>query len=157
MFAQRASTGVHPVQPRVAQVLGDEDAAGMRSAEFYGGFQARAEQVKNDFLAYLIEAKRRGTRLAAYGAAAKGNTLLNFAGVKPDLLPFVADAAPSKQDRFLPGSRIPVVSPAALAEWAPDEVLILPWNIAREIAAQHASLRQRGTRFVTVIPEIKTW
>ena len=157
VFAQRAASGVHAVGHAVQRTLDEETAAGMRTPEFYGSFQAEAERVKDDFLAFLIEAKRENRRVAAYGAAAKGNTLLNFAGVKPDLLPFVSDAAPSKQWRYLPGSRIPVLPPTALAEFRPDEVLILPWNIAQEISDQQSHLRNNGTRFVTVIPRLNTW
>ena len=91
----------------------------------------------------------------AYGAAAKGNTLLNFAGVKPDLLGFVCDAAPSKQDKYLPGSHIPIRHPDALAAAAPDFVLILPWNIADEVVAQNSALDASGTRFITFVPETR--
>ncbi len=96
--------------------------------------------MKDDLLAFLIEQKRAGRTVAAYGAAAKGNTLLNYAGIKPDLLPFVCDAAPAKQGKFMPGSHIPIRSPAALAESRPDYLLILPWNIADEIKRQNAEL-----------------
>ncbi|MGZ5277687.1 MAG: methyltransferase domain-containing protein, partial [Caldimonas sp.] len=102
-----------PVEPRVGALLGEEHAAGMRGAEFYRGLQARADAIKNDLLAFLIEQKRAGKMVVGYGAAAKGNTLLNYAGVRPDLLPFVVDASPHKQGRWLPGSRIPVVDAEA--------------------------------------------
>ena len=92
--------------------------------------------------------------MAAYGAAAKGNTLMNYAGVRPDLLPYVCDAAPSKQGRFMPGSHIPIRSPEALRESPPDIVVILPWNIAAEIRDQLADLAEQGTRFVTAVPEL---
>src|SRR5690606_2284306 len=103
-----------PVHERVAQMLADEHAAGMNGAAFYRGLQRRADDIKNDVLAFLIAERRAGRKVAAYGAAAKGNTLLNYAGVRPDLLPFVVDASPHKQGRFLPGSRIPVVDEAHL-------------------------------------------
>jgi hypothetical protein len=157
VFAQRRSTGVQPVAPTVAHLLSEEDNAGIRSADFYAGFQREAERVKNDFVSFLIEARRAGRRVAGYGAAAKGNTLLNFAGVKSDLLAFVCDLAPSKQGRYLPGSRIPVLPPSALAERRPDDVVILPWNIAREIVDQFEALRSGGARFVTFVPRISTW
>jgi SAM-dependent methyltransferase len=157
VFAQRRSTGVQPVAPGVERVLGEEDIAGVRTADFYAAFQADAERVKDDFVSFLTDARRTGRRVAGYGAAAKGNTLLNFAGVKSDLLSFVCDLAPSKQGRYMPGSRIPVLPPAALAERRPDDVVILPWNIAREIADQFEALRTGGTRFVTVVPRINTW
>ena len=107
-------------------------------------------------LIYLIERKRAGRTVAAYGAAAKGNTLLNYAGVKPDLLSFVCDAAASKQGKYLPGSHLPILPPQYLAVQRPDEVLILPWNIAPEVCAQHADLARQGTRFVTAVPNLQT-
>lgn len=104
---------------------------------------------------FLIEQKRAGKKVAAYGAAAKGNTLLNYAGVKPDLLPYVCDAALSKQGKFMPGSRIPILPSAALKEDRPDYVLIIPWNLREEIMAQLAYIREWGGRFVTAVPELK--
>ena len=144
-----------PVEPRVAALLVEEDAAGMRGHAFYQGLQARADAIKHDLLAFLIEQKRAGRTVVAYGAAAKGCTLLNYAGVRPDLLPFVVDASPHKQGRFLPGSRIPVLAPEALQTHCPDFVLILPWNLREEIAADHASVRGWGGRFVTAVPELR--
>ena len=106
-------------------------------------------------LEFLIQQKKAGKKVVAYGAAAKGNTLLNFAGVKPDLLPFVADAATAKQGHFMPGSHIEIVTPEALSASRPDYVLILPWNIASEVIAQNASLSAAGARFVTALPQLK--
>ncbi len=105
-------------------------------------------------LEFLIEQKRAGNKVAAYSAAAKGNTLLNYAGVKPDLLPYVCDAAAAKQGKYLPGSHIPILPPAVLAERKPDFVLILPWNIADEVKAQWADVAARGAAFVTAIPAL---
>ena len=133
-----------PVSPRVTELLQQEDAAGMRHASFYQGLQARADRIKNELLAFLIDQKRAGKTVAGYGAAAKGNTLLNHAGIRPDLLPFVVDASPHKQGRWLPGSRIPVVGEATLREARPDFVLILPWNLRDEITAQLACVREWG-------------
>ena len=93
----------------------------------------------------------------AYGAAAKGNTLLNYAGVKPDLLPYVVDKSPSKQGQYLPGSHLPILAPAVLHDDPPDEVLILPWNLREEVMAQLSDLRERGTRFVTAVPELSVY
>ena len=112
-------------------------------------------QIKDNLLRFLLEQKHAGKKVAAYGAAAKGNTLLNFAGIKPDLLPFVCDAAPSKQGKYLPGSHIPIRTPDALATARPDFVLILPWNIATEVIDQNIMLRQSGTNFVTAVPDLK--
>ncbi|BBZ69192.1 class I SAM-dependent methyltransferase [Mycobacterium paraseoulense] len=139
---------------RVGALLLREDQFGMTQLETYTEFQKRADRVKDDLLAFLIEQKRAGRRVAAYGAAAKGNTLLNYAGVLPDLLPYVCDAAASKQGKFMPGSHIPITSPAALRENPPDYVLILPWNIAREVRTQLADLVRSGTRFVTAVPKL---
>jgi hypothetical protein len=127
----------------------------MTTPGYYAGFQALADRVKNDLLSFLLQARREGKRVAAYGAAAKGNTLLNYAGVKPDLLPYVVDASPHKQGLYLPGSRIPVVGEAILREDRPDYVLILPWNLEAEIKAQLAYVGQWGGRFVTAVPKLR--
>ncbi len=140
----------------VATLLKEEEARGLREMPIYRQFQARADRVKDDLLLFLIEQKRQGRRVAAYGAAAKGNTLLNYAGVKPDLVAFVCDAAPSKQGKFMPGSHIPILPPAALYEQKPDWVLILPWNLQAEVKAAHADIEAWGGRFVTAIPCIRT-
>jgi hypothetical protein len=139
----------------VAQVLASEQSSGLLKVSTYGELQAKADVVKNDLLAFLIEQKRAGKTVAAYGAAAKGNTLLNYAGVKPDLLQFVCDAAPSKQHKLLPGSHIPILPPAALSERKPDFVLILPWNIAREVMAQEGAARAWGAKFVIAVPRLE--
>lgn len=138
----------------VSRMLARERKSGLLDLTTYTAFQERAEKIKNDFLAFLIELKRGRKKVAAYGAAAKGNTLLNFAGVKPDLLPFVCDAAPSKQGKFLPGSHIPIKHPSKLAAEAPDFLVILPWNIAEEVRRQNAALSSGGTKFVTVVPSL---
>jgi len=155
VFAQRADTGSRPVSPNVQRVLDAEDASGMRAPSFYADFQTTAERVKDDLVAFLVQAKRDGRRVAAYGAAAKGCTLLNFAGVRPDLLPFVCDMGPSKQGKFLPGSHIPILAPEALFEHRPDFVLILPWNIADEVTTQLAGVREWGARFVVAVPRLE--
>jgi len=144
-----------PSEPAVAALLAEEARRGMQDIAIYASFQARADRVKNDLLAFLLEQKRAGKSVAAYGAAAKGNTLLNYGGVKPDLLPFVCDAARLKQGRFMPGSRIPILPPAVLDAQRPDYVLILPWNIASEVRDQLANLARRGTRFVTAVPSLE--
>jgi len=144
-----------PVLPAVGELLARETAAGMRQRDFHGGLQARAERIKDDLLGFLIESKRAGRRVAGYGAAAKGNTLLNFAGVRTDLLPYVVDASPHKQGRFLPGSRIPVLPPQHLLEDRPDVVLILPWNLRDEIVGQLAAVRGWGGKFATAVPQLR--
>lgn len=140
--------------PAVTRMHDTERGHGLCDAAFYQGFQPRAERLRDDFRTFLQTARAEGKSVAAYGAAAKGNTLLNFAGIGPDLLPFICDAAPAKQGRLAPGSKIPILPPTALQEAPPDYLVILPWNIASEIRAQCAPLAARGTRFVTAIPEL---
>jgi SAM-dependent methyltransferase len=141
--------------PMVQVILNRELQFGLNDLSVYLEFQKRIDEIKHGLMTFLIERKRAGCSVGGYGAAAKGNTLLNYAGIKPDLLPFVCDAAPSKQWRYLPGSHIPVLPPAALKEHKPGFVLILPWNIADEIRADHAYIREWGGRFVTAVPEIQ--
>lgn len=154
VFAQRTDRGGQPVSPGVAALLETEWAAGMRDPAFYAAFQARAEKVKDDLVAFLIEAKRQGRTVGAYGAAAKGNTLLNFAGIRPDLLPYVVDRNPAKSGKFMPGSRIPIVGEAHLIADRPDYIVILPWNLRDEVTAQLAYTAQWGARFVTAVPTL---
>ncbi len=154
VFAQRADSGKQPRSRSVDDLLSREAEAGMLNAAYYADFQARADKVKNDFLSFLLQAKRDGMRVAAYGAAAKGNTLLNYAGVRPDLVSFVVDRNPAKQGKYLPGSRIPIVAPELLAERKPDYVLILPWNIAEEVRTQQRQIRDWNGRFVAAIPRL---
>jgi len=139
----------------VKALLETENKFGLQSLSIYKNFQTKADKVKDDLLVFLIEQKRNGKRVVSYGAAAKGNTLLNYAGVKPDLLPFVCDAAPAKQGKYLPGSHIPILPPNELGKAHPDYVLILPWNIASEVKQQNAELAEFGTRFVTAIPKLE--
>ena len=127
----------------------------MQGLDRYLSFQLEADLIKNNLLAFLAEQKAAGKTVAAYGAAAKGNTLLNYARVKPDLVSFVCDAAPSKQNKFMPGSHIPILPPAALAERKPDYVVILPWNISAEVMQQQSCVKEWGGRFVVFIPELK--
>jgi hypothetical protein len=152
--------GCHSNDPReqsrtVGAVLDEEERRGMRGLGLYSDFQQRADGVKNALLAFLIDQKSQGKRIAAYGAAAKGNTLLNYAGVRNDLLPYVCDAAPSKQGKFLPGSHIPILAPSAMSERHPDVVLILPWNIAHEVVADHRYVREWGGQFGVAVPQLQ--
>lgn len=139
---------------RVDALLAREEGFGLTHLETYTKFQKRADRVKDDLLAFLIEQKHAGRRVAAYGAAAKGNTLLNYAGVRPDLLPYVCDAAKSKQGKFLPGSHIPIRPPDALWENPPDYLVILPRNIAQEVRTQLKGIAEGGASFVTAVPEL---
>jgi SAM-dependent methyltransferase len=145
-----------PTSSAVSALLAEEARRGLQLLAIYRDFQARADRVKDDLLLFLLEQKRARRKVAAYGAAAKGNTLLNYAGIKPDLLPFVCDAAGAKQGKFMPGSHIPILPPAVLAERRPDYLLILPWNIAAEIKQQNVRLAELGTKFVTAVPKLET-
>jgi hypothetical protein len=144
-----------PISSAVDSLLAEEARRGLQLLSTYQGFQARADGVKNDFLVFLLEQKRAGKKVAAYGAAAKGNTLLNYAGVKPDLVPFVCDAAVAKQGKFLPGSHIPVLPPEVLTALPADYLVIFPWNIVCEIKRQTAWLAEQRTKFVTAVPKLE--
>jgi SAM-dependent methyltransferase len=136
----------------VTNILQEELMCGVTSPSFYTAFQARANKVKDDFLTFLLQAKAMRRSVVGYGAAAKGNTLLNYAGVKTDLINYVVDETPSKQGKYLPGNRLPVL--AALCTQA-DYVLILPWNFKREIMDKLAYIRAWGGKFVTAIPQLE--
>jgi SAM-dependent methyltransferase len=139
----------------VTDLLSEEDAFGMQKLDVYDSFQLKADAVKNNALAFLLEQKRLGKTVVAYGAAAKGNTLLNYAGIKPDLLPFVCDAAEAKQGKYMPGSHIPIFNPSELSRTDLDYVLILPWNIKHEVIRQLSSLKGSRVRFVTLVPVLE--
>ncbi|MDG6401652.1 class I SAM-dependent methyltransferase [Pseudomonas quasicaspiana] len=155
VFVQRADGGQHDQMPTVQRVLEAELNTGVKTAQFYTSLAPAAERIKHELLRFLLQAKADGKRVVGYGAAAKGNTLLNYAGIKPDLLAWVADASPHKQGKFLPGSRIPVVEPERIALEKPDYVLVLPWNLIDEITGQFAGVNSWGGRFVVAIPELR--
>lgn len=155
VYAQRANSGAHPVASSVAHLLERESAAGMVTSNYYEGFQPRANRIKDDFVSFLMEAKRNGKRVAAYGAAAKGNTLMNYAGIRPDLIDFVVDRNPAKQGKFMPGSRIPIVGEDRLREARPDYVVLLPWNLRAELKTQLAYIGAWGGQFVTAVPQLE--
>jgi hypothetical protein len=136
-------------------MLSEEESRGLQDLSAYKGFQAKVDSIKNVLLAFLVSQKLGGRRVAAYGAAAKGNTILNYAGVRPDLVMFVCDAAPSKQGKFMPGSHIPIVPPSHLKLERPDLVLILPWNIADEVTNDHSYVGQWGGKFLVAVPSIR--
>jgi len=155
VFAQRSDTGQHPRSARVDELLQSEAQAGTVTVDYYAGLQAKTDKVKNDFLAFLLEAKRQGKTVAAYGAAAKGNTLMNYAGTRPDLISFVVDRNPAKQGKYMPGSRIPIVDESFLKDTKPDYVVILPWNLKSEVMQQLEYIRVWGGQFVTAVPELR--
>ena len=155
VYAQRKDSGVREISQNVEKLLERETAAGMNSTSYYTGFQAKANKVKNDLLSFLIKAQREGKSVAGYGAAAKGNTLLNYAGVRPDLVSYVVDRNPAKLEKFLPGCRIPILAEEHLKQNRPDYVLILPWNLRAEVVDQLAYIREWGGQFVTAVPSLK--
>src|SRR5207249_2327767 len=155
VFAQRADSGKRQVTNAVRAMEEYESRIGVAAVATYSGFQEKAERARDELIRFLTDAHSRGQLVAAYGAAAKGNTLFNFAGVGPELVPFVVDANPAKQGRFLPGSHIPIVGEEWLHAEQPDYVLILPWNLAREIADRARYVADWGGRFVTAIPRLQ--
>ena len=155
VYAQRADTGAQPRSERVDSILRTEADSGMTSTDYYSGFQSKANRVKDDFMTFLLKAKEEGKSVAAYGAAAKGNTLMNYAGVRSDLISFVVDRSPSKQNKYMPGSRIPIVEEEILKQAKPDYVVILPWNLRTELVEQLKYIREWGGHFVTAVPSLK--
>ena len=155
VFAQRTDTGRHSVAESVSDLKELERSLGMKSQAFYEGFQNVADRVKDDFVDFLIDAKRQGKSVFAYGAAAKGNTLLNYAGVRGDLISAVVDRNPAKQGKFLPGSRIPIVSENELKTSKPDFVVILPWNLRTEVMHQLDYVKEWNGAFVTAVPQLE--
>jgi C-methyltransferase C-terminal domain/Putative zinc binding domain/Methyltransferase domain len=145
------------IQPRVQKLLNAERAANLDRPEGYNGFAPKVAAVKNDLLAFLREAKQTGCSVAGYGAPGKGNTLLNFCGIGPDLLPYTVDRNPYKHGKFLPGSHVPIYPPDRIAQTRPDYVLILPWNLREEIASQLEYIREWGGKFVVPIPRLEVW
>lgn len=139
----------------VQYILDQETAVGLQSLTVYRNFQVRTNKVKNDVLSFLIQKKNQGKSVVAYGAAAKGNTLLNYAGVKLDLISYVFDSATSKQDKFMPGSHIPILNPILMRDIKPDIVLILPWNLAEEISSRHSYISEWGGEFVVAVPTLQ--
>ena len=146
-----------PVTDAVERVRAGEVAAGLDRMETYRSFAAQVEATKRGILRFLIDARDAGKRVVGYGAPGKGNTLLNYCGIRTDLIEFTVDRNPYKHGRFLPGTHIPVYPPDALDEARPDYVFILPWNLRDEIAAQLGHVREWGGRFVVPIPEVEVW
>ena len=154
VFACHDGAG-HPEQPAVRRVLDEEAAFGLEGDAAYRAFARQVVDVKAGLLRFLLDARDKGKTVAAYGAPAKGNTLLNYCGVGPDLVSFTVDRSPYKQGTLLPGVRIPVRAPEAILEARPDYVLILPWNLKDEIVGQMAAVRGWGGRFVVPIPSLQ--
>jgi len=155
LYIRHTENGDLPVLPSVGQMLKKEIAAGMNTLEYYFRLQEKATIVKNQLLQFIAAEKLEGKKIAAYGAAAKGNTLLNYCGIKPDQVTFVVDASPFKQGLYLPGSHIPVVQEDVLKAERPDYVIILPWNLKEEITQQLGYIREWGGKFVVPVPELQ--
>jgi len=155
IYAQRRDNGQRKISSRLKACLDLEARAGMVDQAYYATLQPKADEIKNAFLTFLLEARKAGKEVAGYGAAAKGNTLLNYAGIRPDLLPFVVDRNPAKQGKYLPGSRIPIFSEAALSVHRPDFIVILPWNLRDEVMDQLAYVHEWGGQFVTAVPALR--
>lgn len=155
IYAKHKEDNSKGIEPAVQQLLDKEAAKGMGGLAYYDHFQQKALRVKLDVLQFLLDQKKLGKKVAAYGAAAKGNTLLNYCGVKSDLIDFVVDANPHKQDKFLPASHIPVVNETKLRSEKPDYVFILPWNLKEEITTQLNYIREWGGQFVVPIPTLQ--
>ena len=152
VFAQRSNTGSKTRTGNVDDLLKREFEEGMTTIGYYAGFQDKINKVKNDFLSFLLEAQRNGRSVAAYGAAAKGCTLINYAGIRPDLIRFVVDRNPAKQGKYMPGSQIPIMDESHLKKIKPDYVVVLPWNLKQELSQQLQYIREWNGHFVTAIP-----
>ncbi len=155
IFAAHAENSTHRVETNVDALLREERAAGLDRLDSYSSFAERAKKTKRRLLMFLIDAKERGKRVVAYGAPAKGNTLLNYCGIGTDFIDYTVDRSPHKQDKFLPGSRLPIFDPARVRETKPDYLFILPWNLEDEIREQMAHIREWGGQFVIPVPEVR--
>lgn len=144
-----------PISQNVSNIIKKEKEFGLNKIKTYQNFQKQSEKIKFEFLKFLLDSKLKGKLVAGYGAAAKGNTLLNYSGVKSDLVSFVCDASKAKQNKYLPGSHIPVLSPKALKKYKPDFVIIFPWNIKNEVVENNKFIYDWGGRFITFIPNLK--
>ena len=155
VFARKSENDKLPVLPSVEELKKREVEAGLTDLSTYSAFGERVQKIKRDLNAFIARLKSQGKSIIAYGAAAKGNTLLNFSGVKVDSIDYAVDANPNKQGHYLPGSRIPIYGPARIKETKPDYVLILPWNLTKEITSDHSYVTEWGGKFFVAIPEVK--
>jgi hypothetical protein len=155
IYACRQDSTGHSATPNVARLLEDEGRFGLTDAQTYSRFAARVHQTKHRLLEFLIQAKRAGRKVIGYGAPGKGNTLLNYCGIRTDFMDFTVDRNPLKQGKYTPGTRIPILDPAAIAQARPDYILLLPWNLREELQAQLAYTREWGARLLVPIPEVQ--
>jgi SAM-dependent methyltransferase len=155
IFTKHVQDKSKDISPSVSKLLIKEKELGVDSLNYYQGFQKKVDTIRKDFLFFLLKAKQEGKKVVGYGAAAKGNTLLNYCGIKGvDLIDYVVDASPYKQNKFLPGSRIPVYHPDKIKETKPDFIVIFPWNLKNEISSQHSYIYDWNAKFVTSIPQL---
>ena len=157
IYARHAEDATQPVSEAVAALRARERAAGLAGLDAYAGFGRQVEETKRKLLAFLIGARQNGQRVAGYGAPGKGNTLLNYCGIRTDFLDYTVDRNPHKHGKFLPGTHVPIYSPDRIAQTRPDYVLILPWNLKDEIMQQMAFIRGWGGQFVVPIPEVRVY
>src|SRR5690606_12843200 len=154
IYGRHFADAARPISPRVTALLTAEEAAGLLDVEGYASFGEKVRQTKRKLLSFLIEAKSQGKSIVGYGAPGKGNTLLNYCGIRSDFIDYTVDRNPKKQGNFLPGTRIPICAPERIRETRPDYVLILPWNLEAEIVEQKSFVREWGRQFVVPIPEV---
>ena len=155
VYAQKTDRGKHPIDDSVEAIFKKEIDAGIMTTSFYNGFQHKANVIKADLNSFLHNAKKEGKKIIGYGAAAKGNTLLNFSGINRNFISYVIDRNPAKQNKFLPGSKIPILSEDQLRLDQPDYVVILPWNLKKEIIKQLSYIRDWNGKFITLVPKLK--
>jgi len=157
IYAKHDTDDTHPVTAAFEELRARELAAGLNGLAYYASFSDRVKETKRRLLDFLIDARRRGKSVAGYGAPGKGNTLLNYCGIRTDFLDFTVDRNPYKHGRFTPGTHIPIYPPARLRDARPDYVVILPWNLRDEIMSQHSYIREWGGQFVIPIPELRVY
>ncbi|MGI9544320.1 MAG: methyltransferase domain-containing protein, partial [Cyclobacteriaceae bacterium] len=155
VFVRNSGDDSHTITDRVHKLIQRERDMGLETSAYYQVFQEQVKETKRKLLAFLIEIKRNGKSIVGYGAPGKGNTLLNYCGIRTDFLDYTVDLSPHKQGNFLPGSRIPIYHPDRIKETKPDYVLILPWNLKEEISQQMGYIEDWGGKFVIPIPEVK--
>jgi 2-polyprenyl-3-methyl-5-hydroxy-6-metoxy-1,4-benzoquinol methylase len=155
IYARHADDESRSITGRVSDLLSREERRGMHRLGYYASFSERVMEVKRSLLEFLIQARREGKSIAGYGAPGKGNTLLNYCGIRTDFIEYTVDRNPYKQGKFLPGTRIPILEPSAIAERRPDYLLILPWNLKDEIVTQMSFIREWGGRFIVPIPTLQ--
>ena len=155
MFVQHANSGVHSLSGSVAELIADEELAGLTSAETYKKFAQQVCDIKLKILEFFVDARRSGKSIVGYGAPARGNTLLNYCGIDRDFIDYTVDLSLVKQGKFLPGTHIPVYAPGRINETRPDVVVILPWHLKEEITQQLSHVREWGGQIVVLMPRVE--